>query len=147
MTLSNPLKKILLVALLAGAAAAPAMAQVSININLAPPQPQYEVIPVLAPNRVWAPGYWAWNGDRHIWMRGRSIAQRDGYRWSPDRWQQKGGSYYRQPGSWVRDVRYAPIQEQKFKKDKHNEGRGHDKHRNKGHGNGNGHGKGHENRD
>ena len=148
MTLSNPLKKILLAALLAGAAAAPAVAQVSININLAPPQPQYEVVPVLAPNRVWAPGYWAWNGDRHIWMRGRSISKRDGYRWAPDRWEQRGGSYYRQPGNWVREVQYAPVKAQKFKKDKHDKhdesrGRGHDERRDKGHGKGKDKDKGH----
>lgn len=149
MTLSNPFKKILLAALLAGGAATPALAQVSININLAPPQPQYEAVPVLAPDRVWAPGYWAWNGDRHVWMRGHSIIKRDGYRWAPDRWEQKGGSYYRQPGSWVREVQYVPVQQQKFKKDKHREDRDYDEYENKGHGkgHGNGKGKGHGNRD
>ena len=131
MTLNYPIRKILLSALLAAAAVAPAVAQVSININLAPPQPQYEAIPVLPSGQAWAPGYWAWNGDRHVWVRGRAIANREGYRWAPDRWDQKGGGYYRQPGYWVRDTHYVYVNDKKDKKDKKHKHK--DKH-GKGHG-------------
>lgn len=78
MTIKHSVKTILLAAVLAGAAAVPAMAQVTINISLAPPPVQYEAVPVLAPTQTWAPGYWAWNGDRHVWVRGRAISKRDG---------------------------------------------------------------------
>lgn len=105
MSISNPIKKILLATLLAGAAAAPAMAQVSINIGIAPPPLQYEPVPILVPGQVWAPGYWAWTGNRYIWVRGRPMLQRDGYRWAPDHWEHRGNGYYRQPGYWVRDTR------------------------------------------
>ena len=98
-------------------------AQVSFNIQIGPPAPLYEAVPVMAPGYVWAPGYWAWHGDRHIWVRGRSMYQRAGYRWEPDMWEQRGTGYYRHPGRWERED--APRMGQghgngngKFKKDK-----------------------------
>lgn len=120
-----PLKKILLAAMLAGAAATPALAQINIHIQVAPPPQHHEVVPVLAPDRAWAPGYWAWNGERHVWVGGRAIMKRDGYRWAPDHWEQRGNGYQRQPGYWVRDASYVVVKEKKMKKVKHHK---HDKH-------------------
>jgi hypothetical protein len=81
---SNKVRHLVLSVLVAaGAVAVPAFAQVSVNINLGPPAPLYEVRPVIAPGYTWAPGYWTLNGDRHIWVRGRTIVQREGYRWAP----------------------------------------------------------------
>lgn len=134
MTLSNPIKKILLSVLLAGAVVTPALAQISININIAPPQPQYEVVPVMTPNRIWAPGYWAWTGDRYVWVRGQAIMNRVGYRWAPDHWEQKGNGYYRQPGNWVREAHYVPVKEKKARKLNHDQGRRHGEKNGKGHG-------------
>ena len=92
--------------LLAGCfVATSAVAQINLSINLAPPAPQYEVIPTMQPGYVWAPGYWGWSGDRHVWVRGRPIAQREGYRWAPDRWDQRDQGYYRTAGHWERDER------------------------------------------
>ena len=116
MPLNSPIKKIMLFAVLAGAAATAALAQISIHIGIAPPQPHYEVVPVLAPSQVWAPGYWAWTGDRHVWIRGHAILQREGYRWTADSWEQRGDGYYRQPGYWVRDNNYVFVKEKKAKK-------------------------------
>ena len=96
--------------------------------EIAPPAPQYEAAPVLAPGYVWAPGYWAWSGDRHIWVRGRTIVQRVGYRWEPDRWEQRNGTYYRHVGRWERDVSVKPVKAQKMKNPKYDDG-----HRNNGH--------------
>ena len=79
------------------AASLPALAQVSVNINVAPPPPRYEAVPVVPSGYVWAPGYWAWNGNRYDWVRGHRIAQRDGYRWVPDHWEP--GNRYR-AGYW-----------------------------------------------
>ena len=90
----------------AGAFAAPAYSQVNISIGFAPPAPQYEVVPVMQPGYVWAPGYWGWSGERHVWIRGRPIAQRDGYRWQPDRWDERDSKYYRNAGHWERDNDY-----------------------------------------
>jgi hypothetical protein len=132
MTISRPIQKILLAALLAGAAATPALAQISVQIGIAPPQPQYEAVPVLPPDRVWAPGYWAWNGDRYIWVRGHAILQRPGYRWAPDEWERRDDGYNRRPGYWVRDANPVYFKEKKFKKPKH----GRDDEHGKGHGKG-----------
>jgi WXXGXW repeat (2 copies) len=83
-----------------------AVAQINVSINLAPPAPQYEVVPALQPGYVWAPGYWGWSGDHHVWVRGRPIAQREGYRWAPDRWDQRDQGYYRTAGHWERDEKH-----------------------------------------
>ena len=120
--------------LAAGFIAAPASAQVSFNIIIAPPAPLYEPAPVLAPGYIWAPGYWAWHGDRHIWIGGRSFMQRTGYRWEPDRWEQRGNAYYRHPGRWEHDEGYKPV---KMKKEKHSDNRDGNK-GNNGKGNGKG---------
>ena len=125
--------RILVLAMLLIAASAPAHAQVNININIAPPAIQNEPVPALAPGYVWAPGYWAWHGDRYIWVRGRSLVQRVGYRWEPDRWEQRDRVYYRQPGHWEPDREYKA---HKVKKDKswknERDDREHGKRKNKG---------------
>ena len=113
--------------LAASAAAVPALAQVQFNITVGPPAPQYEVVPVLAPGYVWAPGYWAWNGERHIWIHGRGIFQRPGYRWQPDVWEQRNNTYYRNPGRWERDSEYRAPQMHNGKMPKHWDNRNHER--------------------
>lgn len=113
-----------------------ASAQVNFSIVLAPPDPVYEMVPIMPPGYVWAPGYWAWNHDRHIWMRGRSMVQRAGYRWEPDRWEQRDGNYNRQVGRWERDLPMKPMKMQKARHDNghgNNGKQGHGGKRDKGH--------------
>jgi len=137
----NPLLSLMLAA---SAFAAPAYAQISFNISLAPPAPQYEIVPALSPGHVWAPGYWGWSGERHVWVRGRSIVQREGYRWEPDRWEQRDRSYYRTAGHWQRDndFRTAKVKKEKKHKDRDSNDRGgrgngnHGRHNNGKHGGG-----------
>ena len=131
-------RNLFLVALLAAVAAVPARAQVTFNISIAPPQPQYEFIPQSAPGYVWAPGYWAWHGDRYVWVRGHSIVQRTGYNWEPDRWEQRDGKYFRHAGNWARDPGYKVVKVKKEKKPKHRD----DDDDDHGHDNGGKHGKG-----
>ena len=122
MNRTKNLRQLLLsLALSAGVFAAPAYAQFNVNINIAPPAPQYEVVPTVAPGYVWAPGYWAWTGERHVWVRGRTIVQRDGYRWAPDRWEHRDGGYYRTAGHWEQDHDYRRGKKEKkgWKHDKH----------------------------
>lgn len=132
---NHTIRNLLLSALLASGAAAPALAQVNVTINFGPPALQYEAVPAVAPGYVWAPGYWAWHGDRYIWVRGRTIVQRTGYQWEPVRWEQRGNGYYQQPGHWTPDVNYRVVEVKKDKKDKK------DKHWNNGKGNGDDQGK------
>lgn len=111
--------------LLAGSAlAAPAYAQINVNISLAPPAPQYEVIPTMQPGYIWAPGYWGWSGERHVWIRGRPIAQRQGYRWTPDRWDQRDKYYYHTAGRWERDERHDKGKHKGWDKGKGEHGKG-----------------------
>ncbi len=118
----------------ASAAAMPAFAQINVNISLAPPAQQYEPVPAAAPGQVWAPGYWAWHGDRYIWVRGRTITQRPGYQWVPERWEQRGTTYYQQAGHWTRHVNPPAVEMKKaekhkpkhWNKDKHHGKKGHD---------------------
>ena len=134
MNRSNVVRILLPTLLLAASVfAAPAYAQININIGLAPPAPQYEVVPVIQPGYVWAPGYWGWSGERHVWVRGRPIAQRTGYRWEPDRWDERDRNYYRTAGHWERDNDYKPAKVKKEKKRKERD----DDHDNGNHGHGN----------
>ncbi|WP_372826669.1 hypothetical protein [Polaromonas sp.] len=137
MIIIRPFLKTIVLASVLAAAAVPAMAQITINIGVAPPPAQYETVPVLAPAQVWAPGYWAWSGDRHVWVRGRAIYKRGGYRWTPDNWVQTGNGYSRQPGYWVRDTNYVVVKEKKAKKYKYKDD--HDNNRSKKHGKNHGH--------
>lgn len=105
----------------ASAAATPVFAQLSVNINIGPPPAQFEVVPQVAPGYIWAPGYWARHDDQFIWVRGRSIVQRSGYRWEPDRWEQRGPAYYRHVGSWERDDHFKTPKMKKEKKSKHDD--------------------------
>lgn len=119
MKTSHALRNLMLSAFMVAGAAAPALAQVSFQIHIAPPAPMYEVVPMQAPGYLWVPGYWVWNHDQHIWVRGRSIMQRTGYRWEADRWEQRNNVYYRYPGRWERDASYQVIEVKKAKKSKH----------------------------
>ena len=125
---SNAVRSLLLSMLMAaGSMVAPAFAQVTVNISIAPPAPLYETAPAMAPGYVWAPGYWAWHGDRYIWVHGRTVVQRAGYRWEPDRWEQRDHGYYRLAGRWERDADYKVVKVKKEKKPKHpDKGRGND---------------------
>ncbi len=120
------------IVLLASIAAGHASAQINVTIQIGPPAPLYEPPPVVSPGSTWAPGYWAWDGHRHVWVRGRPMLQRAGYRWVADSWAQRNGGYYRQPGYWIRDARYRPVQHAIGDHDHgdkhHGKGRGHDKH-------------------
>ena len=104
--------------LAASALAAPAYAQINFNISIAPPAPQHEVVPVIPAGYLWAPGYWGWSGERHVWVRGSTILQRDGFRWEPDRWEQRDRTYFRQVGHWERDHDFKPAKVKKHKKQK-----------------------------
>lgn len=116
---SNALRSLWPSLLLAASAyAAPAYAQISLNISIAPPAPQYEIVPIIQPGYVWAPGYWGWSGERHVWVRGRTIVLREGYRWEPDRWEQRDRAYFRSAGHWERDNDYRPVKVKKEKKHK-----------------------------
>jgi len=120
------LRNVLLCTLLAvGSAAMPAAAQVTINIGVAPPAPLYEVVPAPRSGYAWAPGYWRWEGQRHVWAKGHWMEARPGSYWVADRWEPRDGRHYYEPGRW-----------------EHDSGRGEREHAGKGNHEGKGNGKG-----
>jgi hypothetical protein len=112
---------------LTASSAALARVDVSVVIGVPPPAVIVETAPAPRPGYVYAPGYWGWNGDRHVWIRGRPIAERPGYVWVAERWEPVGGRYRFVPGYWE-EQRSHP-------------GKGHAKGHGKGHAKG--HAKGH----
>lgn len=60
----------------------------SIGITVAPPAPRHERMPPPRHGYLWTPGYWAWNPHlrRHVWVGGRWLRARPGYRYMPPHW-------------------------------------------------------------
>lgn len=75
-------------ALVAPAMFTPAAAQIGLDviIGVPPPAPIFETVPVPRPGYVWAPGYWRWEHDRHVWSAGHYMEARRGAYWVADRW-------------------------------------------------------------
>jgi hypothetical protein len=89
--------------------AAPSLAQVnfSFGIEVAPPPPPVEeVYPVPRPGFVWAPPYWAWDGERHVRVPGHWMQARPDSYWVPDGWEhhveETGAHWHFAPGRWER---------------------------------------------
>lgn len=82
----------------------PAAAQVYVQV--APPAPRHEVVPAHRRGYVWQPGYHDWRGNRHVWVKGYWVKERQGMYWHPNRWEQRDGRWYLEKGRWNRE-RYA----------------------------------------
>jgi len=99
-------KAVLCASFALGAIALPAAAQISAGfaIELAPPAARVEVVPAPRAGYVWAPGYWRWEEPRreHIWVEGRYIEARPGYRWRSHAWVPRENRYYFEEGRWER---------------------------------------------
>lgn len=109
----------LIVLVTACTALMPVAAQINLMITIAPPAQTVEVVPRVSPGYVWVPGYWAWHTDRYIWVGGRQVVQRVGYRWAPDNWERRGETYYRNQGHWVSDGNQKIVKAKKIKAPKH----------------------------
>jgi hypothetical protein len=78
-------------------------AHAQIYVQVAPPAPQYEVVPAPRAGQVWAAGHYEWRGDRYLWVPGRWITARSGYEWRDARWVQRAnGQWYMVGGTWER---------------------------------------------
>lgn len=82
-----------------------AVAQVNIVIGNAPPPPRYEVVPAARRGYEWAPGYWNWNGRRHVWTAGHWERARVGYSYRRHEWQQGDDGWRLNRGGWQRGER------------------------------------------
>ena len=86
-------------------AAGSAMARVDVDIDIgvAPPVAPIEVVPDPRPGYVWAPGYYEWESERHVWHKGHWIEEHPGHRWVADRWDQHGNKWHHERGHWDKD--------------------------------------------
>jgi hypothetical protein len=75
---------------------------VVIDVDVAPPPVQVETVPGARVGFVWAPGYWRWDGGRHVWVGGRWMHERRGYHWVSETWVQAGPHWHFQRGHWER---------------------------------------------
>ncbi|HXA46504.1 MAG TPA: YXWGXW repeat-containing protein [Burkholderiaceae bacterium] len=99
-----------------GASALTADAQigVSVHVGVRPPPVRYERAPEYRPGHVWAPGYWGWNGNAHVWYGGHWEGERPGYRYVPAAWVLVDGEWvfnaaYWQPYAPAVIVQPAPV--------------------------------------
>lgn len=85
-----------------GSVSLPAAARVDaqVSINIGPPPVRYEAVPAPRRGAVWAPGYWDWRGQRHVWVPGGWVAERPGYRYSQPQWVAHNGRWILVRGHW-----------------------------------------------
>jgi opacity protein-like surface antigen len=80
-----------------------AAAQAQFVVNIAPPAPQYEVVPAPRAGYVWDAGHYEWRNNQHVWVGGQWIAARNGYDYQARRWVQRGnGEWMLAGGNWER---------------------------------------------
>ena len=67
-----------------------------------PPPPRREVVPARAvPGQIWISGYWAWHGDRHIWVGGHfERPPRARAVWVEPRWERRSSGHIFIEGFW-----------------------------------------------
>ncbi|WP_414648943.1 YXWGXW repeat-containing protein [Collimonas sp.] len=83
---------------------AQAMAQVGVNIIIGtpPPPPRYEAVPPPRYGYMWAPGYWNWDGRRHVWAGGHWVRARNGYMYDRPEWRHGRNGWELRRGGWRR---------------------------------------------
>ena len=72
------------------------------DVTVAPPPPQVEVQGTApSPNHRWLPGYWQWNGSRHVWQAGHwAEPPEPGMLWEAPKWENHGGKWAFADGRW-----------------------------------------------
>lgn len=80
-----------------------AAAQAQFTISIAPPAPQYEVVPAPRAGYVWAAGHYEFRNGNYVWVPGHWVQARSGYDYREARWIQRGdGSWTMVGGNWER---------------------------------------------
>lgn len=79
-----------------------ASAQVNVNITLgdAPPPLRFESVPAPRAGYIWAPGYWNWDGGRHVWSAGHWERVRRNEVYVRPEWRQEDGRWRFVQGGW-----------------------------------------------
>jgi len=71
-------------------------------IGTPPPAPIEEIRPAIPfAGAIWLPGFWNWQGARHVWVAGRWSASPAGHAWEAHRWEHRpDGQWVHHPGHW-----------------------------------------------
>jgi hypothetical protein len=79
-----------------------AQAQVGVNIVIGHPPPpvRYEVVPPQRHGRVWAPGYWDWNGRGYVWISGHWERAHPGRIYQRPEWRHERNGWQLDRGGW-----------------------------------------------
>ena len=98
--------------LIGSAVFVPAQAQAQMRtevvvVHKAPPAARHEGIPAARRGYDWVPGYWNWNGRRHVWVSGHWERIRPGYVWQPAEWRRDGHGWQLERGGWRHAERVA----------------------------------------
>lgn len=102
MTLTRPLVRSVLLAVIALATASASFAQVFVSVRFGPPALPVYAQPICpGPGYMWTPGYWGWNDDGgYYWVPGTWVVAPVGMLWTPGYWGWGGGFYAWHPGYW-----------------------------------------------
>ena len=97
---------VLALSLLAPLAALPTTASAAVSVDLVvrvpPPAVRVEVVPAPRVGFVWAPGYWDWRSNHHVWVGGTWVRERPGYVYNHPQWIERNGEWHFARGSWAR---------------------------------------------
>lgn len=89
--------------LITGLALTPLTALADGVANAPPPMPR-EYMPPKPTDQgvvVWVPGFWKWNGENYIWLRGAYVSPPvAGQNWTPGHWVRQHGEWYWIAGFW-----------------------------------------------
>lgn len=103
MLVKRVLVSVLFAAGMIGAVATPLPSlAVEVYVNIAPPVLRYESVPEQRAGYIWAPGYWNYQNNNHVWVTGTSVQEREGYVYQPHRWVEHKGRWNQEQGRWNR---------------------------------------------
>jgi hypothetical protein len=75
----------------------------SVYISIDPPARRVEHFDP-RPGYVVVPGAWSYTNNKYVWVPGHYVAERQGYRYQPDRWvMHDNKKWTKQQGGWQRD--------------------------------------------
>jgi hypothetical protein len=74
-------------------------------VRIAPPAARHEFAPPARRGYEWAPGFWNWNGRKHVWTQGHWERARAGYAYHRAAWEQSNGTWRLNRGGWMKGDR------------------------------------------
>ena len=88
-----------------GAAGIPLLASAQVGVTFTvgnqPPPPRYERLPPPRAGFVWAPGFWDWDGRRHVWVEGHWEHVQRYREYRPAQWRQGPRGWELDRGGWI----------------------------------------------